>query len=144
MDNNKIDDITKISPFPVGKENVNYAQYFTGMSYLCPLSNSKELNVPLFNVTFEPRCRNNWHKHSAGQLLICVGGIGYYQERGQKARRLLPGDIVEIPSNVEHWHGAAADSWFSHLAVECNPGKNQNTWLEPVSDDEYESAIKEH
>jgi alkylhydroperoxidase/carboxymuconolactone decarboxylase family protein YurZ/quercetin dioxygenase-like cupin family protein len=128
------------SPFPVGPENTGYAQYFRGKSYLAPLTKDKRLNAPAFNVTFEPGCRNNWHKHSGGQLLIVVGGIGYYQERGKPARRLVPGDVVEVPPDTDHWHGAAPDSWFSHLAVECNPGTNKNTWLEPVSDADYQTA----
>lgn len=130
----------KTSPFPVGEENTGFSQYFSGKSYLAPLTTDKRLNAPAFNVTFEPGCRNNWHKHSGGQLLIAVGGVGYYQERGKAARRLAPGDVVEVPPDVEHWHGAAPDSWFSHLAVECNPGTNQNTWLEVVSDTDYQAA----
>ena len=136
-------EVPKISDFPVGEENTGYAQYFTGKSWLAPLTTSKELNVPMSNVTFEPGCRNNWHSHTGGQLLIAVGGIGYYQERGKAARRLLPGDVVEIASNVEHWHGAAPDSWFSHLAIACNPQTNQNTWLEVVNDEEYAKAVKD-
>ena len=135
-------EVPKISDFPVGEENTGYAQYFTGKSWLAPLTTSKELNVPISNVTFEPGCRNNWHSHTGGQLLIAVGGIGYYQERGKAARRLLPGDVVEIASNVEHWHGAAPDSWFSHLAIGCNPQTNQNTWLERVDDQQYAEATK--
>ncbi len=96
----------------------------------------------MFNVTFEPGCRNNWHSHTGGQILIAVGGVGYYQERGKTARRLLPGDIVEIAPDVKHWHGAAPDSWFSHIAVECNPQSNKNTWFEAVSDEEYKEAVK--
>ncbi|MPN39467.1 hypothetical protein SDC9_186995 [bioreactor metagenome] len=130
------------SPFPVGQENTAYAQYFVGKSYLAPLTKDKRLNTPVFNVTFEPGCRNNWHKHTGGQMLIVVGGVGYYQERGQKARRLVPGDVVEIPPDVEHWHGAAPDSRFSHLAVECNPQTNRNTWLEAVSDADYQAATR--
>lgn len=136
-------EVPKISDFPVGEENTGYAQYFTGKSWLAPLTTSKELNVPMSNVTFEPGCRNNWHSHTGGQLLIAVGGAGYYQERGKAARRLLPGDVVEIAPNVEHWHGAAPDSWFSHLAIACNPQTNQNTWLEVVNDEEYAEAVKE-
>ena len=128
------------TPFPRGKENTAYARYFSGKSYLAPLTSDKRLNVPVANVTFEPGCRNNWHRHTGGQMLIAVGGVGYYQERGQKARKLLPGDLVEIPPDVDHWHGAAPDSWFAHLAIECNPEKNRNTWLEPVSDAEYRDA----
>ena len=136
-------EVPKISDFPVGKENTGYAQYFTGKSWLAPLTTSKELNVPMSNVTFEPGCRNNWHSHTGGQLLIAVGGVGYYQERGKAARRLLPGDVVEIAPNIEHWHGAAPDSWFSHLAIACNPQTNQNTWLEVVNDEEYAEAVKD-
>ena len=101
-----------LSAFPVGKENAGFEQYFTGKSWLAPLTGNKDLNVPMFNVTFEPGCRNNWHSHTGGQILIAVGGVGYYQERGKAARRLLPGDVVEIAPDVEHWHGAAPDSWF--------------------------------
>ena len=123
-------------PYPIGeamKGNPNCI----GTAYLYPLSEVKELNGPMFNVTFEPGCRNSWHSHSGGQLLIATAGIGYYQEKGKPARRLFPGDIVEIAPNVEHWHGAAPDSWFAHLAIECNPDNNKVTWLSPVNDDEY-------
>ena len=128
------------SPFPVGQDNTGFAQYFSGKSYLAPLTKDQRLKVPLSNVTFEPGCRNNWHKHSGGQLLIAVGGVGYYQERGKTAQQLVPGDVVEVPPGVEHWHGAAPDHWFSHLAATCNPDTNQNTWLEPVSDADYQTA----
>lgn len=130
------------SNFPRGGENTAYAKYFTGKSYLARLTKDPRLNIPVSNVTFEPSCRNNWHKHTGGQLLIAVGGVGFYQERGKEARKLLPGDVVEIPPDVEHWHGAAPDKWFSHLAIECNPGKNKNTWLEAVSDADYKSATE--
>ena len=131
-----------ISVFPVGNENVAYQQYFTGRSWLAGLTGNKELNVPIANVTFEPGCRNNWHSHTGGQILIAVGGAGFYQEKGKPARRLNPGDVVEIAPNVVHWHGAAPDSWFSHLAIECNPTTNVNTWLDRVSDEEYAEAVK--
>lgn len=133
-----------ISSFPIGKENAGFEQYFTGKSWLAPLTGNKDLNVPMFNVTFEPGCRNNWHSHTGGQILIAVGGVGYYQERGKAARRLLPGDLVEIAPDIEHWHGAAPDSWFSHLAVECNPQTNKNTWLERVDDQQYAEATKDN
>lgn len=131
-----------ISIFPVGEENppVN-SQYFIGQSYLAALTHNKDLNCPIYNVTFEPSCRNNWHKHTGGQILIAVGGKGYYQEQGKVARLLSPGDVVEILPNVVHWHGAAPDSWFSHLAIECNPQINKTTWLDPVDDKEYKQAI---
>ena len=130
------------SPFPLGEPNRAYSAYFSGRSWLAPVATDERLGVPVSNVTFEPGCRNNWHKHSAGQLLIAVGGVGYYQERGGQARRLEPGDVVEIAPEVEHWHGAAPDRWFSHLAVECNSGQNQNTWLEPVSEQDYQQATQ--
>ena len=137
------EDVPDSGSFPLGKENTGFAQYFSGKSWLAPLTTNKDLNVPTYNVTFEPGCRNNWHKHTGGQILIAVNGIGYYQERGKTARRLAEGDVVEIPPNVEHWHGAAPDRWFSHLAIECNPQTNKNTWLEPVSDDDYHAATSE-
>ena len=125
--------------FPIGQPNDAYAQYFIGRSYLAPISVTQ---VPVFNVTFEPGCRNNWHIHHAGrgggQMLICVGGRGYYQEWGKDPTELKPGDCVNIPEGVKHWHGAAPDSWFSHLAVEV-PGENASAeWLEPVSDEFYQ------
>lgn len=137
-------EVPAISVFPTGNENVGFQQHFTGKSWLAPLTTNKNLNVPVYNVTFEPGCRNSWHSHTGGQILIAVGGVGYYQEKGKPARRLNPGDVVEIAPNVEHWHGAAPDSWFSHLAVECNPQNNKNTWLNPVSDEEYGEATKKN
>lgn len=124
--------------FPIGAPNDAYAQYFIGQSYLAPVSTSQ---IGIFNVTFEPGCRNNWHIHHAdkggGQILVCVAGRGYYQEWGQPARELTPGDCVNIPEGVKHWHGAAPDSWFSHLAIEV-PGEDGSAeWLEPVDDEAY-------
>ncbi len=129
--------------FGMGEPNVNFAKYFIGNSYLKPLA--KMENISIANVTFEPKCRNNWHIHKAtnggGQILICVEGEGWYQEEGKPAQKLKLGDIVTIPANVKHWHGATADSWFSHLAVEV-PGENtSNEWCEPVSDEEYKDLI---
>ena len=125
--------------FPVGEPNTAYAKYFKGQSYLAPVSASQ---VKVFNVTFEPKCRNNWHIHHAesggGQILIAVGGRGYYQEWGKDPVEMKPGDVINIPANVKHWHGAAPDSWFSHLAVEVDGVKTSNEWLEEVSDSEYE------
>lgn len=126
-------------PYPIGNTMTGNPN-FIGTAYLYPLSEVKELNVPMFNVTFEPGCRNNWHRHSGGQILIATAGIGYYQEKGKPARRLYPGDIVEIAPDVEHWHGAAPDSWFAHIAIECNPENNNVTWLSPVTDEEYQKA----
>lgn len=132
-------EVPAISAFPTGEENVGFARYFSGRSWLAPLTASAS-GLPIFNVTFEPACRNNWHRHAGGQILLAVGGEGYYQERGCAARRLRAGDVVEIGPGVEHWHGAAPDSWFSHLAVECRPQPNGNTWLEPVTDEAYAAA----
>ena len=124
--------------FPIGAPNDGFAQYFIGQSYLAPVSAAQ---VGIFNVTFEPGCRNNWHIHHAdkegGQILVCVAGRGYYQEEGKEAQELHPGDVVNIPAGVKHWHGAAKDSWFSHLAIEV-PGENtSNEWLEPVTEEVY-------
>ena len=124
--------------FPIGQPNDNFAQYFSGKSYLAPLSSEQ---VGIYNVTFEPGCRNSWHihhaEHGGGQILICVAGRGWYQEWGQEARPLHPGDVVNIPAGVKHWHGAASDSWFSHLAVEVPAEGSSNEWLEPVSQEDY-------
>lgn len=124
--------------FPIGAPNDGFAQYFSGQSYLAPASTEQ---VKIFNVTFEPGCRNNWHIHEAdkggGQVLICVAGRGYYQEWGKEPQKLHPGDVINIMPGVKHWHGAAPDSWFSHLAVEV-PGENcRSRWCEPVSEEEY-------
>lgn len=105
-----------ISVFPMGEKNEAFAQYFVGQSYLNMLSTER---VTIGNVTFEPGCRNNWHiHHKGGQILLCTAGRGYYQEWGKEAPELHPGDVVNIPPEVKHWHGAAKDSWFAHLAVE--------------------------
>lgn len=126
------------SIFPIGdKLSEMFSPYFTGQAYLATLTHSKELNCPISNVTFEPGCRNNWHSHTGGQILIAISGKGYYQAKGETARILLPGDRVEIPPHVVHWHGEAPDDWFSHLAIETNPQTNKNTWLEPVTDEQY-------
>ena len=115
-----------------------YKQFFIGQSYLAPLTTEQ---IPTFNVTFEPSCRNNWHIHHSktggGQMLIVIFGEGWYQEWGRPARKLKVGDIVNIPPNVKHWHGAAKDSWFQHLAQEIPGTETSNEWLEPVSDEEY-------
>lgn len=127
--------------FPIGEPNP-YSQYFSGKSYLAPVSTEQ---IPFFNVTFEPGCRNNWHVHKAdrggGQMLVGVAGRGWYQEEGKPAVEILPGSVIHIPANVKHWHGAAADSWFAHLAFEIPAEGGQNVWLEPVSDADY-SALE--
>lgn len=124
--------------FPIGKKlSESAAKNFIGQAYLAPLTSLKELNVPVSNVTFEPGCRNKWHSHKAGQLLIATVGVGYYQEKGKPAQKLMPGDVVEIAPDVVHWHGAASDSWFAHLAVTCNPQTNKTTWLQAVDDVRY-------
>lgn len=130
-----MDDIIREEIFPLGAENTAYARYFSGMSYLCPLTHG---GVRISNVTFEPGCRNNWHiHHGGGQILLVTAGRGWYQEWGQPARALRPGDVVEIPPEVKHWHGAAADSWFAHLAVEVPSEGGASEWLEPVGDEHY-------
>lgn len=119
--------------FPIGAPNDGFAQYFSGQSYLAPVSTEQ---VGVFNVTFEPGCKNNWHIHHAdeggGQILVCVAGRGFYQEWGKPAVEMNPGDCINIPVGVKHWHGAADDSWFSHLAIEVPGVNSSNEWLEPV------------
>ena len=127
--------------FGIGAPNDAYAQYFIGQSYLKPLTLPGACPVFLANVTFEPGCRNNWHIHHAksggGQILVCVAGRGYYQEEGKEAVEMKPGDCINIPAEVKHWHGAAPDSWFSHLAVEVPGDETSNEWCEAVTEEEY-------
>lgn len=129
--------------FPIGEPNTAYAKYFIGNSYLAPVSTEQ---VKFTNVTFEPRCRNNWHIHHAtkggGQMLVGVAGRGWYQEEGKPAQEILPGTVIHIPANVKHWHGAAADSWFAHLAFELSGENTSNEWLEPVADEYYDTLEK--
>jgi len=137
----KKEEFEKINIFGTGKPNDAYAEYFTGNSFLNFLMEQGASSVFLANVTFEPRCRNNWHIHHAdkggGQILICTAGEGWYQEEGKEAVSLKPGMVIVIPPEIKHWHGAKADSWFSHIAVEV-PGENcSNEWCESVDDEEY-------
>ena len=129
------------SPIPVGEPNTAYAKYFIGNSYLHKLTLDQ---VPAFGVTFEPGCRNNWHIHHAktggGQMLIVTAGEGLYQEWGKPARRLKAGDTVNIPANVKHWHGAAPNCWFQHIALEVPGAEQSNEWCEPVDDTAYTEA----
>ena len=117
--------------FPIGEPNNAYARYFSGKSFLAPVSGSQ---ISIHNVTFEPGCRNNWHinhaKRGGGQILICVGGSGWYQEWGKDPVEMKPGDCINIPVGVKHWHGAAEDSWFSHLAIEVPGVETATEWLE--------------
>ena len=129
---------SNLSVFPVGQPNDTFAQYFRGRSFLAPLSTEQ---IPAFHVTFEPKCRNNWHIHHAlsggGQMLICTSGRGWYQEWGKEARELHPGDVVNIPANVKHWHGAAKDAWFQHIAQEIPGDETKTEWCEAVEDADY-------
>ena len=121
--------------FPIGEKNDAFAKYFVGQSYLKMLTTER---VVIANVTFEPGCRNNWHiHHKGGQILLCTAGRGYYQEWGKDAVEMSPGDVINIPPEVKHWHGAAPDSWFSHLAIEVPAEGNANEWLEPVDEETY-------
>ncbi len=123
--------------FPQGEPNP-YAQYFMGKSYLANLSDYDEkLKMPVANVTFEPCTRTNWHYHTGGQVLLVTSGEGRHQIRGQQIEILKPGDVIKVDPNIEHWHGAAPDSWFSHVALTPNADNNQPVWLEPVADNEY-------
>ena len=127
--------------FGMGEPNTAFSQYFIGNSYLKPLTKPGASCVSIANVTFEPGCRNNWHIHHAtnggGQILVCVEGEGWYQEEEKPAQSLKPGDVITIPANVKHWHGAKKDSWFSHLAVEVPGEDTNNEWCEPVSNEEF-------
>lgn len=124
-----------ISIFPTGEKNEDFAKYFVGQSYLKTLSTQ---GVVIGNVTFEPGCRNNWHiHHKGGQILLVTVGRGYYQEWGKPAQELRAGDVVNIPPEVKHWHGAAPDSWFAHLAVKVPAEEASNEWLEKVDDESY-------
>ena len=131
--------------FGMGEPNTAFAQYFIDQSYLKPLTDGSK-TVFVANVTFEPGCRNNWHIHHAkkggGQLLLCVDGEGWYQEEGKPAQSLKPGDVVTIPAEVKHWHGAKKDSWFSHLAIEVPGEETSNEWLEAVDDEAYAALEK--
>lgn len=124
--------------FPIGEPNDAFAKYFVGQSYLAPITTEQ---VGIFNVTFEPGCRNNWHIHHAksggGQILVCVAGRGFYQEEGRDAVEMKPCDCINIPVDVKHWHGAAPDEWFSHLAIEVPGVDCSNEWCEAVSEKEY-------
>lgn len=123
----------------IWEPNAVYAKYFIGNSYIAEISDSQ---IPFANVTFEPRCRNNWHIHHArsggGQMLVGVAGRGWYQEEGGPAVEILPGMVIHIPANVKHWHGAASDSWFAHLAFSIPGDGVSNEWLEQVTDEEYD------
>lgn len=132
----------KNDDFGIGAPNEAFAQYFTGNSFLKPLTEYVKCPVFLANVTFEPKCRNNWHIHHAksggGQILICTAGEGWYQEWGKAPVSLTAGTVITIPAEVKHWHGAKSDSWFSHIAVEVPGEETSNEWCEPVSDEEYD------
>ena len=131
----------KVNMFLTGMPNVDYAQYFIGQSFLNPLAKTADQALSLSNVTFEPGCRNNWHIHHAksggGQILICIAGEGWYQEFGKAPVSLQEGNVVVIPPEVKHWHGAKKDSWFSHIAIEVPGVENSNEWLEEVDDEAY-------
>jgi len=132
----------KENVFGKGQANTAFSQCFIGNSYLNPLTEAGKCLVFLANVTFEPGCRNNWHIHHAksggGQILICTAGEGWYQEKGKEAVSLTPGTVITIPAEVEHWHGAKKDSWFSHIAIEVPCEETSNEWKAPVTDEEYE------
>lgn len=130
-----LEELKAITVFPMGEENKMFEKYFIGKSYLNLLTMER---IVIGNVTFEPGCRNNWHvHHKGGQVLLCTAGRGYYQEWGKEPQELHPGDVVNIPPEVKHWHGAAPDSWFAHLAIEVPAEGGSNEWLEPVTDEEY-------
>ncbi len=130
-------------PFPLGVNNDAYAEYFTGQSYIALLTKEGVFSA---NITFEPGCRNNWHIHHSksggGQILFCTAGTGWYQEKGKPAQLLKPGDVVNIPAGVNHWHGATKDSWFAHIALSVPAEGATTEWLDPVTDEQYSSLDK--
>ncbi len=129
------EDLTQ--PFEKGAINP-YNKYFTGTTYLNMLVSKDETwNSSIGNVTFEKGARTNWHKHSGGQILLVTAGEGRYQEKGKEIQVLKAGDVVKIPVDVIHWHGAAPDSSFSHISIETNIPNNVTTWLDPVTDADY-------
>lgn len=132
---NREESLGPAAVFALGEKNEAFAKYFIGQSYLKMLTTER---LAIGNVTFEPGCRNNWHiHHQGGQILLVTGGCGYYQEWGKPVQILKPGDVVDIPPEVKHWHGATKDSWFSHLAIEVPAPGAINEWCEPVSDEVY-------
>ena len=137
------DEFDKVNKFGTGESNDAFAEYFVGKSFLQPITQLDEANLGIANVTFEPGCRNNWHIHHArrggGQILMCTAGEGWYQEEGKAPVSMTEGSTVVIPPNVKHWHGAKADSWFSHIAISVPGEETSNEWLEPVSDEAYQS-----
>ena len=142
MEKQTIEEYAKTIDFPVGQSNDDYAQYFSGKSWLASISTKQ---IPFDNVTFEPGCRNHWHIHHAksggGQMLVGIGGHGLYQEEGKQPVEILPGTVINIPAGVKHWHGATPDSYFSHLTFEVPGEETANEWLAPVSEEEYQKAI---
>jgi quercetin dioxygenase-like cupin family protein len=115
---------------------------FIGDAWVKMLVNNANYDCMVYNVTFAPGARNNWHKHSKGQILLVTQGEGYYQEKGKPAQLLHAGDVVEIPANVEHWHGASKNSTFVHLGITPKASENKTEWLKPVTDEEYNKLNK--
>ena len=133
-----IKEIQSRSVFPLGERITN--DNFIGAVWLEILvSSDATFNCPIYNVTFEPGTRNNWHKHPGGQILLVTSGSGYYQEEGKPVQKLEKGDVVKINPLVKHWHGATRDCWFAHLAISTNPEMGEPEWLEPVTDQEYQN-----
>ena len=132
-------DLSESVIFPKGRKVEGpLKDYFIGDAWVEMLVTDPEFNCPVYNVTFAPRARNNWHSHPGGQILLVTGGIGYYQEAGKPEQLLRPGDIVKIPPNTKHWHGASKDSWFVHLGITTNPQAGNAEWFEGVSEEEYD------
>ncbi|EPH94403.1 cupin domain protein [Enterococcus faecalis 13-SD-W-01] len=135
----KFEEIKKGVIFPAGEKNDAYADYFIGQSYLKMLAADPDISVNVGNVTFEPSCRNDWHIHHDGyQILLVTGGEGWYQEEGKEPEFLEKGDVVIIKEGIKHWHGAAKDSWFAHLAITAGTTE----WCEKVADDVYAKITK--
>lgn len=126
--------------FPLGPVNP-YGKFFTGTTYLTMLSdNDSVFNAPIGSVTFQPGARTHWHVHSGGQILLITAGSGIYQQEGNAAQHFKAGDVIRIPPNVKHWHGALAHEPMEHISIETNAPVNKVTWLDPVTDEQYEAA----
>lgn len=124
-------------PFAKGEINP-YSKFFTGTTHLQRLVAQDDIwNSSIANVTFDAGARTNWHKHSGGQILLVTAGEGRYQEKGKEIQIIKKGDVVKIPPDTEHWHGAAPDGEFAHISIEPNLPDNRKIWLEAVTDKEY-------
>jgi len=127
-------------------KGIRQTSHFTGnafVNFLVPDTDGT-FDTTVYDVYFEAGCRNDWHTHNAGQILLCTAGTGYYQEKGKSARKLEKGDVVEIEPFIEHWHGAGPDSSFTHIGISPKASMGTANWISPVTDEEYQIAVAEN